>query len=145
MKAALQALYLLAFAAALSAAAHWLRPDALPWDARERELGIEEAMALPDALWVDARVEADFARGSLPGAISLSLENWEEGFARLLEQWTPERPIVVFCSSQSCLRSHETAERLRAELGVEEAYALAGGWEALEEAGLAGAAKGAGR
>src|SRR5690606_39426838 len=66
-------------------------------------------LALPEALWIDARAEEDFARGSLPGAVSLSLESWEEGLARLLERWTPERPIVVFCSSQSCLRSHEAA------------------------------------
>lgn len=137
MKAALQALSLIALAAALSAGAHWLRPDALPWRAGEFELGIEAVRSLPDPLWIDARTEEDFARGSVPGAVWLGLESWEEGFANALDRWTPERPIVVFCSTQACLRSREVAERLRAELGVEEVYALEGGWEALLAAGLA--------
>ncbi|EDY81959.1 rhodanese-like domain protein [Verrucomicrobiia bacterium DG1235] len=131
-----QSLLILALAVVLSVVAFVLRPEALPWSATEHEVDLEAARLLDGALWVDARVEEDFKRGHLNGAISVNEENWEMGFMALLEVWTPGSPIVVYCSSQSCLRSHHVAERLREELGVEEAFALDGGWEAMVEVGL---------
>ncbi|MDQ8202442.1 rhodanese-like domain-containing protein [Pelagicoccus sp. SDUM812003] len=136
MKAFAQAGIILALSAVLAAASYLARPEVLPWDRGELEVELEEALGWEQAIWLDARVEEDFRRGSYQGALPMNEENWESGLAPFLDQWTPERPVVVFCSSQSCLRSDSVARRLRSELGVENVYSLAGGWEAMVDAGL---------
>lgn len=142
MKQALwQTLAILALSAALGALSFAVRPEALPSDVSEHEIGLSAARSLDGALWIDARTESDFAAAHLEGSLLLNEESWESGFVSLLERWAPGTPIVVFCSSQSCLRSHQVAERLREELGFEDVYSLAGGWEALQEAGLVEAAE----
>lgn len=132
----MQSLILVVLAAVLTVASIALRPQALPLDVGKYELDLAAAEALDGVLWIDARIDTDFSESHLGGAILLNEEDWEGGFARLLDSWVPGSPIVVYCSTQACLRSHHVAERLRAELGVEEIYTLHGGWEALLEAGM---------
>lgn len=127
---------ILALAALLSGASILFRPAGLGWDAEELELDLVSALQLEQALWVDARTDADFSAAYFAGAISLNEEAWEEGFLSLLEVWSPGSPIVVYCSSASCLRSHQVARRLRDELDFLEIYALTGGWDAMRAAGL---------
>ena len=136
MKVLSQAVGLLLITLLISVAAYFARPDAGRWDAAESEITVAEARTLTDAIWIDARADDEFEAGHYPGALSLNEENWEQGFAPLLEVWRPEATLVVYCSSESCLRSHQVADRLRAELGVETAFALQGGWEAMIDAGL---------
>ncbi|MBK1878192.1 rhodanese-like domain-containing protein [Pelagicoccus mobilis] len=132
-----QSVLLVGLAAVLAFAGYLWRPDALPWDVRALEIELAAANELEEALWVDARVEEDFQQAHLGGALLLNEESWEAGFVGLLEVWFPDRPIVVYCSSQSCLRSHHVAKRLREELGVENVFSLKGGWEAMLETGKA--------
>lgn len=131
-----QSFWILAMSALLALGSFAWRPDALPWDVGEIEIELSSAVDLEEALWVDARVDEDFEAGHLPGAVLLNEENWEMGFVELLEVWTPERPIVVYCSTLSCLRSHYAAKRLRDELGSDAVFSLKGGWEAMRAAGL---------
>lgn len=113
-----------------------IRPNALPWDISTYEVELNVALEMEGALWIDARAPEDFEKGSYANSLSVNEEVWEDGFSNLLGEWIPDMPIVVFCSSQACLRSHHVAERLREELGVEEIYTLKDGWESLTEAGL---------
>lgn len=138
MRAVRQALLIVALAGVASLASYLLRPDVLPWNVAEGEIELSGVAALGEVLWVDARTEEDFLRRHLPGALLLNEDAWEDGFGPLLERWTPEMAIVVYCSSQSCLRSHHVAERLRSELGAERVFALQGGWEAIEASGMTG-------
>lgn len=81
------------------------------------------------ALWLDARRPEDFARKHIPGALLFNEPDWEKNFSALIEHWSPEIPIVVYCDSATCQTSERVAERLRRELGSEEVYALIGGWQ----------------
>jgi rhodanese-related sulfurtransferase len=47
----------------------------------------------------------------------------------LLAQWSLEKKIVVYCSSQSCNASREVAKRLRNEAQLKNVFVLDGGWE----------------
>jgi len=131
-----QSFLIVAIAALLTLLGYAWRPNALPWDVAELEIELAAAGTLEDAIWVDARVDEDFESAHLEGALLVNEESWEGGFVQVLDVWFPDRPIVVYCSSQSCLRSHHVAKRLREELGVENVYSLKGGWEALQQAGL---------
>ncbi len=83
------------------------------------------------AIWVDARPDADFERDHVPGAISLNEDRWNELLPQFLQQqWSPEKKIVVYCSSQSCNLAGDVARRLREEAKLpNDIRVLKGGWE----------------
>lgn len=80
-----------------------------------------------DALWIDARSEADFAREHVPGAMNLNETNWEDALMRLFEVWQPPRPIVVYCSN-GCPAGAKIAAKLL-NLGIEPVQVFEGGFE----------------
>ena len=82
-------------------------------------------------IWVDARPDADFERDHVPGAILLNEDRWNELLPQFLQQqWSPEKKIVVYCSSQSCNLAGDVARRLREEAKLpNEIRVLKGGWE----------------
>jgi rhodanese-related sulfurtransferase len=82
------------------------------------------------AIWVDARPDEEFAWDHVPGAVSLNEDRWNELLPQFLVLWSPEKKIVVYCSSQSCNASREVARRLRHEAQLKNVFVLEGGWEA---------------
>ncbi len=82
-------------------------------------------------IWVDARPDAEFERDHVPGAILLNEDRWNELLPQFLQQqWSPEKKIVVYCSSQSCNLAGDVARRLREEAKLpNEIRVLKGGWE----------------
>jgi len=137
MRSIQEACALILIALVCGGVAYFAHPLAPSFGLDELSITLEDARSKPDALWIDARSDDDFARAHLEGAISLNEERWEELLVGFLDRWSPSAATVVYCSSQACLRSHEVAERLREELGVEDIFALEGGWETLLEAGMA--------
>ncbi len=87
------------------------------------------------ALWIDARPDAEFARRHYAGAVSLNEDHWNEQLPDALAAWSPQKRIVVYCSSKSCGASRAIAQRLRDEAQLKNVFVLEGGWEALEAAG----------
>jgi rhodanese-related sulfurtransferase len=84
-----------------------------------------------NAIWVDARPDDEFARDHVPGAISLNEERWDELLPQFTTIWSPDKKVVVYCSSQSCNASREVARRLReqAQPPLPNIFVLEGGWE----------------
>jgi rhodanese-related sulfurtransferase len=81
-------------------------------------------------IWVDARPDPEFARDHVPGAVPLNEDRWNDLLGPLLAMWTPDKKVVVYCSSQSCNASREVARRLRDEAQLKNIFVLEGGWEA---------------
>jgi len=79
--------------------------------------------------WVDARPAEEFEHDHIPGAILLNEDNWNELLPQFLEQWSPDKRVVVYCSAQSCNAAAEVARRLRQEAGLNNIFVLQGGWE----------------
>jgi rhodanese-related sulfurtransferase len=84
-----------------------------------------------DAIWVDARPEEEFARDHVPGAILLNEDHWNDLLPHFLgEKWSPDKKIVVYCSTKSCNLAREVARRLREEVKLpNDIRVLDGGWE----------------
>ena len=80
-------------------------------------------------LWVDARPTEQFEREHIPEALSLNEDTWDESLPQMLAAWSPEKRIVVYCSSQSCAASQEVARRLREQAALKNVFVLHGGWE----------------
>lgn len=123
--------------ALLLAAAVWrLHPGRAAWTGAvgPGEITVARAAALGDAvLWVDARPQAAYDQGHLPGALRLTEEVWETAFLPLLDRWVPGQPVIVYCDSRACRASHRVAERLR-QAGVQPVSVLRGGWAAWQAA-----------
>jgi rhodanese-related sulfurtransferase len=85
-------------------------------------------------LWVDARPDAQFQAAHIPKAIQLNEDRWDELLPQLLAVWSPDKRVVVYCSSESCAASHEVAEKLRKNAGLTNVYVLHGGWETWKAA-----------
>ena len=92
---------------------------------------VAQARAWADnAIWVDARPESEFEQQHVPGAILLNEDRWNELLPQMLATWSPEKRVVVYCSSESCGASREVARRLREEARLQNVFVLDGGWEA---------------
>jgi rhodanese-related sulfurtransferase len=81
-------------------------------------------------LWLDLRRPKDYAAGHIPGALPFDEASWDEHLGQLLDRWSPDTPVVVYCDSPACGASERVAARLRQELGVDNIHVLAGGWAA---------------
>jgi rhodanese-related sulfurtransferase len=86
------------------------------------------------ALWIDARPDAQFAQAHIPNALPLNEDRWNELLPAVLSAWSPEKKIVIYCSSQSCGSSREVARRLREEDWLRNVFVLEGGWEEWRKA-----------
>ena len=82
-----------------------------------------------DAIWVDARPDEEFTRDHVPGAVSLNEDRWNELLPQFLATWSPDKKVVVYCSTQNCNASREVAKRLRDEARLKNVFVLQGGWE----------------
>jgi rhodanese-related sulfurtransferase len=82
-----------------------------------------------NAIWVDARPDLEFEREHVPGAVLLNEDRWYELLPQFLTTWSPEKRVVVYCSSHSCNASREVARRLRDEAQLKNVFVLQGGWE----------------
>jgi rhodanese-related sulfurtransferase len=82
-----------------------------------------------NTIWVDARPDEEFRRDHVPGAISLNEDRWNDLVGPFLATWSPDKRVVVYCSSQSCNASREVARRLREEAQLKNVFVLEGGWE----------------
>ena len=105
-----------------------------PWQApavAKDEVELAQAQAWgASVMWVDARPDAQFESAHIPSATLLNEDRWNELLPLMLNAWSPEKRVVVYCSSQSCAASHEVARRLREEAALPNVFVLHGGWEA---------------
>jgi rhodanese-related sulfurtransferase len=91
---------------------------------------VAQARAWGDTvIWVDARPDNEFERDHVPGALSLNEDRWNELLPQFLAVWSPEKKVVVYCSTQGCNASREVAHRLRNEAQLKDVFVLEGGWE----------------
>ncbi|MFV8834981.1 rhodanese-like domain-containing protein [Aquisalimonas sp.] len=84
-----------------------------------------------DALFVDVRSEADFAKGHLPGAINVPNGNVDQRHKRL--QKHKSKPVIVYCAQG--MQSAKAGKQLK-EAGFEQVHQLRGGYLSWQDANL---------
>jgi rhodanese-related sulfurtransferase len=125
--------WLLALALFPALVSAWLHPKKPSWQSDELTVAAARALGA-QAIWVDARAAGDFSKAHVPGALLLNEDAWSEELPALLDAWSPEKTVIVYCSSLSCHTSREVAKRLREEVGLAPVFVLQGGWESWQEA-----------
>ena len=63
-------------------------------------------------LFVDARSSDNYDDGHIQGAISLPVGEFDERIESFLNRYSPDQPIVTYCSGRTCEDSHELAQFL---------------------------------
>ncbi|BBD07935.1 rhodanese-like domain-containing protein [Desulfovibrio ferrophilus] len=145
-----QAIILVSVSIALGWSANELHPDKLAWLnieddtivansglATVADIDVTEAMRLHaanEAVFIDARHEADYALGHIPGALSIPLGLFEDEIEAVLASHDREAQYVIYCSSITC----GMAQELALALGFMEypnVVVFAGGMAAWVEAG----------
>ena len=125
----------LAFVPAIGEAVYLRERVSWKSPAASDEVGVVSAKSWGDnVLWLDARPAEDFENEHVPGAMLLNQEEFNELLPKVLNAWSPERKIVVYCSKKTCGASREVARRLRDEAQLKNVYVLDGGWESWVEA-----------
>lgn len=113
-----QILALMLAAAACGTVAQSVRKTPLPWFtawSRQAEsaaqqhglrtVGLQEARRIVDGLThivLDARKQADYAAGHLPGALSVPSDNIPAAIGGVMPLLAPGQPVMVYCSGQAC-------------------------------------------
>jgi len=129
-----QVIAILALALLPAIAASLWHPKRPAWASDEVTLAAASGWG-KTVLWVDARPDAEFARGHIPGALALNEDRWDDLLPGLLDHWDTTRKIVVYCSSLSCQTSRDVARRLRQDESLPNVFILQGGWEAWQKRG----------
>ncbi len=88
-----------------------------------------------EAVFVDARPEADFERGRLPGAVNMPPGFFDMTYPMRLGKADLDQPVVVYGRTLSRLYDRETAQRIL-KRDHEQVFLLEGGLDAWREAGL---------
>jgi len=99
---------------------------------------IQEAKALYDSgelLFIDARVEEDYAEGHILEAVSLPVNHFDDLIDDFFSNYSMETAIVTYCSGRECDDSHLLAEYLR-DVGYLDVRVFIDGFPAWKEAGF---------
>jgi rhodanese-related sulfurtransferase len=92
--------------------------------ADKRKTDRQDISSWSDVLWIDTGSRVEYRESHIPGAIILNEDEWNNQIESVINRWTPQTRIVVYCH-QDC-RSYHVAQRLR-EYGLENIYIIVPG------------------
>ena len=117
-----------------------LNPNIPPWnwmELGEKEVDLEQLLVWEGSyILVDARTPESYQYGHLPEAINLYMGEFDNQVLDLLDRWSPDEGIVVYCDSRQCSASEEIANRLRKDFQMHPVFVLKGGWESWTRAAV---------
>lgn len=102
-----------------------------------KQIGLVEAWRFyqsGEVIFVDARSREEYEAGSIPGAVSLGVDEFEEKVSSFLELIPRDTMLVVFCTGRGCESSLEVAALLR-QAGFPHIYLFFEGWEEWTKSG----------
>lgn len=83
---------------------------------------------------IDVRANQSFDQGHIPGAVNFPLEDFDDNIGRIFSQIKRNTPIIVYCSSATCQKSHIFAQRLK-KLQYRNVNVFSGGFRGWVENG----------
>ena len=137
-----QAALLIALAAGAAAVTHAVHPRAPAFylseaPVRDDEVNLKQIQERwqGDVVWLDARPQAAFEKGHIPGARQLNEQSFNEQLLDLLDViQTTDKAVVIYCDGEKCEASRTIREKLTSNFPIEECYILKGGYPAWKAA-----------
>ncbi len=141
---AVRAALFLVLAVAAGVVYNAANPLGLPWlpspgnrvgiprvfETRLPQINARQAMSLyeaGDALFVDSRDAADYAKDHIPGAVNLPMRKWAELWPQAQSKLPRDRTLVLYCYGAHCGLSTRQGKALLEE-GYEDLVVLDYGW-----------------
>ena len=87
-------------------------------------------------IWVDARAKENYEAAHVHGAVLINEEDYYVQIGSLLNVYRKGDLVVVYCSMEGCDSSLNIARLLKKETGIQEIYALHGGWEFIRKSNI---------
>lgn len=116
----------------------WLNPQTPSWnlvELKEGEIALVDLLDWEGAyILIDARNVDAYAAGHIPGAINLYAGEFDTQILGLLDVWSPDHSILIYCDSRQCGASEELAIRLREDFQMDQVFVIKGGWESWTNA-----------
>jgi len=124
----------LALSALLGAFNYFINPHKAQFGLAEDEVTADYVKSRPAGfkyLLIDARGGSD-AKTPIKGAIRLAPETFDDDLGKVLDLWTPETTLIVFCDSAMCDTSRMIATRLKEECGLKNVLVFKDDWRKLK-------------
>jgi rhodanese-related sulfurtransferase len=136
-----QVLVLLGLTAAAATLTHFFHPRAPAWYAvsepmRDEDVTLEAVGARwkNDVQWIDARPREQYQAAHAKDALLINEQEADSLLADAMEALTTtKKPIVIYCSSDSCEAARKVRKYILERVPLEQIYVLRGGWKALEK------------
>ena len=134
-------LVLLGLTAAAATLTHFFHPRAPDWyvvsePMRDEDVTLETVGTRwkNDVQWIDARPKEQYQAAHAKGALLINEQGADEQLADAMEALTTTRkPIVIYCSSDSCEAARKVRKYIWERVPLEQIYVLRGGWKELEK------------
>ena len=97
---------------------------------------VRAAVEHRSAIIVDARPQARFQAGRIPGALNLPAREDSQEVLAQIHEFSQVMPVIVYCESEHCQDSQKVAQRLR-QAGVPNVQVFHGGWQQWTQQGQA--------
>lgn len=94
---------------------------------------VEEALALDEVVWIDARDAASYARGHIPGARRLDPREWDTLIVPLYEDLQNYTIRLVVYGDADQASAARVSQKLEESYGRPNVPILQGGWEAWRQ------------
>ena len=151
MSSTVQRIGIILVASALAAvAANSLSPNRIPWvrnwshqvEARavEQKIAViplsvaREKFSSKSSVFIDARSARDFAKGHIPGALSIPFEQLDDYYPAIDDLISSGRELVVYCKNRECDDALLLVSELH-KMGCTKAVLYIDGFEAWEKYG----------
>lgn len=87
------------------------------------------------AIFVDARLESQYAEGHIQGALNIPWQDVDRYFVETADRLGSVPTVITYCDGESCDLSHELALFLQ-KMGIADVRVLVNGWTVWQQAGL---------
>jgi rhodanese-related sulfurtransferase len=139
------ALIIFVMTLAAAVATHFLHPQAPLWYESDIPREPDEVTVADvqqrwhnDVLWIDARIDEEFKKARIPGAISINEQHRDDQLIEHLDVLQDnKKPIVIYCDGHACQASRKMRTYLLESTPfTRDVWVLKGGWPAWEKASV---------
>jgi rhodanese-related sulfurtransferase len=139
------ALILIAMTLVAAAATHFLHPQAPLWYESDIPREPDEVTVADvhqrwhnDVLWIDARIDEEFKKAHIPGAISINEQHRDDQLIEHLDVLQDnKKPVVIYCDGHACQASRKMRTYfLESTPFTRDVWVLKGGWPSWQKASV---------
>lgn len=72
-------------------------------------------------------------KNSISGALNLNEKNFDIQIVNVLQRWSPNMTVIVYCNKHHCGSSQIIAQRLQSKFQMNNVFVFKGDWKTLKQ------------